>query len=106
MKIKIKRATSTGLKDAEGLLIEHLGYQFCFIKCNEEDSFFLIELSSGGSAKTIDAELFTKKEALKIATESIKKRSLNEFDTAYNHFKQIYSEEFGYKFPINEPIKT
>ena len=62
--IKIKRATQTGLKDAEGELMEAHGFQFCFTKVSQ-GLYFLIELSSGGNVRTINASYCSKGEAKK-----------------------------------------
>lgn len=100
--IKIKRATTNGLKDAEGILIEKNGYQFCFVK--DEGLFFMVELTTGCSVKTIDADIWTRKQALKIAKEEINKRSKAEFEKAMNHVKDVYCRKYNFKLPVNEAV--
>jgi uncharacterized protein YxjI len=105
MKIKIKRATIYGLKDAEGELIKLKGYQFCLVK--SEGLYFVIELTTGCSVITINDTYdisMREGEVLKIAKESIKNRSRKEFEAAINHIKNTYCRRYKFNIPVNEPI--
>jgi hypothetical protein len=101
--IKIKRATMTGLKEAEGELMEAHGLQFCFTK-TEEGLYFLIELSSGGSVLTVDSDDFTKKEAREIMKNALQTKQLSDFQKAIKKFVQINKGEYKIPFPVNEPV--
>lgn len=99
-KIKIKRATSEGLKECEGRLIQINGFQYCFTKA--EDCYFLIELSSGGNVATKSAFSYRWNEALKQCKESAAKRTTEEITEAIEEFKQKYGKIYGFQFPIND----
>jgi hypothetical protein len=101
--IKIKRATMTGLKEAEGELMEAHGLQFCFTK-TEEGLYFLIELSSGGSVLTVDSDDFTKKEAREIMKNALQTKQLSDFQKAISKFTKRSKRMFGIPFPVNEPV--
>ena len=102
-KIKIKRSTKDGLKDAEGILLEAHGYQFCLTK-SEENLWFIIELSSGGNVRTMDADDYSKKQALKEARYEFDKRSTIDFKIGINQFIKDTERRYKFSFPINEPI--
>ena len=64
MKIKIKRATTKGLKENKGYLFETNGMQFCLV--NTEGTYFSIELSTGCNVKSFDPNEYSKKTSNKI----------------------------------------
>jgi hypothetical protein len=100
MKIKIKRAVSDNrLINCEGTHLEVNGYHFCFVEAEDEGLFFLIELSTGASVKSIDADYYTKRSAFNIAKESINKRTKFEIEDGINKFKQKYDK---LHYPVNE----
>jgi len=101
--IKIKRATTEGLKDAKGELIEYDGLQFCFTKI-PDGLYFLIELSSGGNAATVDSERYSKRFALKLIMHELSKKSKREIEKAISEFVKINKKQYGISFPVNAPV--
>lgn len=105
MEITIKRSTTFGLKEAKGTLLEAHGLQFCFTKC-DEGLWFLIELSSGGNVKSIDADIFTKSQALKMMKAELNERTLPEFERAISSFIKENAKIYKLSIPVNNPVKT
>lgn len=98
--IKIKRATTQGLEDCEGIFFEYEGFQFCLTKVDK--TYYTIELSTGGSVCDFYSDRMRKNTALNIAKQSIFNRSAKEIKDTANAFKNNFRREF--KFPVNQPI--
>lgn len=105
MKITVKRATTDGIKESEGVLFEEHGYQFCLIHDREDGFFRAIELYSGCSVKSLATCFYTKKSAFDMLKSIIIIKAPEDFKKAINRAKRIYGKEYGFKFPINEPVK-
>jgi len=101
--IKIKKATKTGLKKAEGELIEAHGFQFCFTKVSE-GLYFLIELSSGCNVIALEADYYCKREAREIMKQQLEKRTTDEFRKAIKKFIKVSKDRYNIQFPVNEPV--
>ena len=102
MKIKIKRATTEGLKDAEGELFEANGMQFCLVEA--DGLFFSIELSTGCNVKSFDTDDYSKSQAIKLSKEEINRRTKSEWDYALNKVSEDYCSRFKFRLPVNEPV--
>lgn len=102
MKIKIKRATTEGLKDAEGELFEANGMQFCLVKA--DGLFFSIELSTGCNVKSFDADDYSKSQAIKLSKEEINRRTKSEWNYALNKVSEDYCRRFKFSLPVNDPV--
>jgi hypothetical protein len=102
MKIKIKRATTEGLKENEGDFFETNGMQFCLVKA--DGLFFSIELSTGCNVKSFDTDDYSKKQAIELAKEEINRRTKAEWDYALNKVSEDYCSRFKFRLPVNEPV--
>lgn len=106
MKIIVKRATTEGIKENEGILYEVHGYQFCLIIDKEEECFSAIELSTGCSIGNLDIDYYSYNTALEELTRLIYSKTKKEFKEAILKAKRLYGKKYGLKFPVNKPIKT
>lgn len=102
-RIKIKRATTKGLIDATGILLNVMDHQFCLTEF-DDDEFDIIELSTGCSAGSFHSEDRTCVVVL-IAEDIIKEKSVKELNKAIAKAKKIYSEKYGFSMPVNEPVR-
>ena len=102
MKIKIKRATTKGLKEEEGDLFEANGMQFCLVKA--DGLYFSIELSTGCNVKSFDPDDYSKKLAIELAKEEINRRTKAEWENALNNVSKNYCSRFKFSLPVNELV--
>lgn len=100
--MKIKRATTEGLKESEGDFFEENGSQWCLVE--DEGFYFCIELSSGCSIGSFETDDYSKKDALRIAKEEINKRSKIEFEKAFKKVSEDYCSKYKFSLPVNEPV--
>jgi hypothetical protein len=100
-KIKIRRAHIEGLLPCEGLLVEVHDFQFCFIYIDDVEYYYLIELKTGGSVIGLDANFYTKDDALQRCIDSISNRTKSQIEEATSKFILTHLE---LDFPVNEPI--
>jgi hypothetical protein len=105
MKITVKRATSEGIKENEGVLYEAHGLQFCLIEDREEGWFRAIELQSGCSVASLDVDFYSKDVAFDELTRLIYSKTQEEFKNAIKKAKAVYGKKYGLKFPVNEPVR-
>ena len=104
MKIEIRRATTDGLKDAVGELLEVNGMQFCLV--DAEGRYFAIHLPTGCNVMTADKDIFEKHEAIDLAKEEIRSKTKSDFDRAVELVSRHYCERYGFTLPVNKPIIT
>ena len=102
MKIKIRRATTAGLKDAEGELFEVNGMQFCLV--DADGLYFAIHLPTGCNVMSADKDFFEKHEAIDLAKEEIRSKTKSDFDRAVEFISRHYCERYGFTLPVNKPI--
>ena len=102
MKIKIRRATTGGLKDAEGELFEVNGMQFCLV--DADGLYFAIHLPTGCNVMSADKDVFEKHEATDLAKEEIRSKTKSDFDRAVEFISRHYCERYGFTLPVNKPI--
>jgi hypothetical protein len=104
MKIRIKRATTDGLKEAEGDFFEANGMQFCLVKV--DGFYFAIDLYTGCSVKSFDSNNYSKKQAIKLAKENINHIPPLKWKSAINRVSKEYCVRYKFSLPVNEPVKT
>ena len=105
MKITVKRATTEGIKENEGILYEAHDYQFCLLKDIEEGWFRAIELSTGCSVKNLDTDFYTYKSAFEELINVINLKTKQDFKAQIKKRKIEYGKKYGLKFPVNKPVK-
>lgn len=106
-KITIKRITTEGIKENEGILYEANGYQFCLIESIEDQMYYAIELSVGCSSGSYNFWECSKNIAFARFRSFINGRSPEDYKTGLENAKIKYSQnykKYGVKFPVNEPI--
>jgi hypothetical protein len=100
--MKIKRATTKGLREAEGELFEANGMQFCLVEA--DDLFFSIHLPTGCNVISAAPDEVTKSEAIELAKKEINRRTKSEWDYALNKVSDDYCSRFKFSLPVNEPV--
>lgn len=105
MKVKIKRATTKGLKKSEGEFFEAKGRQFCLIYADEDDLYFCIELSTGCSVQSFNPIDYSRMEAIRVSKNVIESRTDKEWENALIVVAEKYCTPYGFKLPVNKPIK-
>ena len=100
--MKIKRATTGGLKDAEGELFEANGMQFCLVEA--DDLYFSIHLPTGCSVKSFDPYYYSKEEAIELSKKEIARSTKSEWEYALKKVSDDYCQRFNFSLPVNEIV--
>jgi hypothetical protein len=104
MKIKIKHATTEGIKESEGTLFEAHGYQFCLMHDKEEGWFGAIELSTGCSVNVFDEDFYTRAIAMKRLKNDILQKSTDDYKRSIEQVKNTYCKQYNFSLPLNQPV--
>ena len=106
MIIKIKRATTCGLVDAEGYFFEEKGMQFCLVRDEDEGLYYSIHLPTGFNVKAFELDEYSFDDALKLSKSEISTHSTQQWDDAIARIADYYCHEYNFSIPVNEPIKS
>ena len=100
--MKIKRATTKGLQDAEGDFFEANGMQFCLVEA--EGLFFSIHLPTGCNVKSFHPNYYSKSEAIELSKKEIEQITKSKWEYALNKVSEDYCSRFNFTIPVNEPV--
>lgn len=100
--MKIKRATTEGIKDADGELFEANGMQFCLVEA--DGLYFSIHLQTGCNVISFDPDYYSKNEAIELSKKEITRRTKTEWEYALKKVSEDYCQRFNFSLPVNDPV--